>query len=93
MKRKLIIFFGMVFVSSFGATACSGQESKEKQSSQEEEPKQETMVAQQQPEEKTVVQKETKVKVDGAPSYDKLPEEVKEKLPAEVEEKIQAQQP
>ncbi len=93
MKRKLVIFFlGMVFISSFGAAACNGQESKEEQPSREEEPQQETTVAQQ-PAEATVAQKETKVKVDGVPSYDNLPEEIKEKMPEEVREKIQGQEP
>ncbi len=78
MKRRLALFFAVVFVSMFGAVACGGNEGKEEQTAQEEE----TTEAQQVTEETTVVAQES------GPSYEELPEEVKVKLSEEIKQQI-----
>jgi hypothetical protein len=85
MKRRLALFFAVVFVSMFGAVACGGEEGKEEQT-KEEDTKEETTEAQRVKEETTVVKKGT------GPSYEELPEEVKETLPEEVKQQIKEQQ-
>ncbi len=82
MKRRLALFFAVVFVSMFGAVACGGDEGKEEQTAQEEE----TTEAQQVTEETTVVAQEA------GPSYEELPEEVKVKLSEEIKQQIKEQQ-
>ncbi len=69
----------------FGVVACGGDEGKEEQTTQEE-TKEETPEAQRVKEETTVMVKEA------GPSYEELPEEVKETLPEEVKQQIKEQQ-
>jgi hypothetical protein len=85
MRRRLATFFAAVFVLVvFGAVACAGAEDKEEQTKQEE-PKEETTEAQRVKEETTVVAKQT------GPSYEELPEEVKETLLEEIKQQIKEQ--
>ncbi len=85
MKRRLALFFAVVLVPMFGAVACGGEEGKEEQTAQDE-TKEETTEAQRVKEETTVVVKEA------GPSYEELPEEVKETLPEEVKQQLKEQQ-
>jgi hypothetical protein len=86
MRRRLALFFAVALGSTmFGAVACGGDEGKEEQTTQEE-TKEETTEAQRVKEETTVVVKEA------GPSYEELPEEVKETLPEEVKQQIKEQQ-
>jgi hypothetical protein len=85
MRRRLATYFAVVFVLVvFAAVACGGEEDKVEQTKQEES-KVETTEAQRVKEETTVVAKET------GPSYEELPEEVKETLPEEIKQQIKAQ--
>jgi hypothetical protein len=85
MKRRLALFFALVLVSMFSAVACGGDEGNEEQNTQED-TKEETTEAQRVKEETTVVVKEA------GPSYEELPEEVKETLPEEVKQQLKEQQ-
>ena len=94
MRKRLATFlFAAVFVLVFGTAACGGGGGEEEEQAEQEEPKEETTEAQQVEEEKVVVKEEETVKVEGTgPSWEELPEEVKEQMPEEVKQKIKAQQ-